>query len=121
MYGVSLFGELCGLDAATGRRIWTSLALTGEPIPNDKWSTAFLVPHDKHCFIFTDRGDLYITRLTAAGCELVDKTHLCDPDMSLGARKVIWSHPAFANRCIFVRRNSEMIAFLLSATENKLP
>jgi len=121
VYGVSLYGELCGLDAATGRRLWTSLALTGETIPKDKWFTAFLVPHNEHCFIFTEKGDLHIARLSAAGYEPLDKVHLCDPDMLVGVHKVIWSHPAFANRCIFVRRNSEMIAFSLAATEDKTP
>ena len=117
VYGVSLYGELCGLDAATGHRLWTSLALIGDSAPKDKdkWSTAFLVPQGKQCFIFTDRGDLHIARLTAAGYEQVDKAHLCDPDMPLGARKVIWSHPAFANRRIFVRTNSEITAYDLAA------
>jgi hypothetical protein len=41
--------------------------------------------------------------------------------LTVGARRVIWSHPAFANRCIFVRSNSEMIAFSLAATEHKTP
>jgi len=123
VYGVSLYGELCGLDAATGRRLWTSLALTGETTPpdKDKWLTAFLVPNNKQCFIFTDKGDLQIGRLSSAGYELLDKTHLLDPDMPLAARKVIWSHPAFANRCIFVRSNSEIVAFSLAAKENKMP
>ena len=120
VYGVSLYGGLCGLDATTGRRVWTSLALTGETKPKDKWFTAFLVPHNKECFIFTEKGDLCIARLSEAGCEMLGKVHLCDPDMAVGDRKVIWSHPAFANRCIFVRSNSEVIAFSLAA-ENKAP
>jgi len=121
VYGVSLHGELCGLDAATGRRIWTSLALTGEAVPKDKWFTAFLVPHDKEWFVFTEKGDLQIARFSAARYEVLAKTHLCDPDMPVGSRKVIWSHPAFANRCIFVRRNSELVAFSLAASGSATP
>jgi hypothetical protein len=45
----------------------------------------------------------------------------CDPDMPLGARKVICSHPAFADRCIFVRRNGELVAFSLAATKSQTP
>ncbi len=119
VYGVSLYGELCGLDAATGHRLWTTLALTGDTEPKDKWFTAFFVPHGDHYFIFTEKGDLMIGRLSANGFELLDKTHLCDPDMPVGSRKVIWSHPAFANRSIVVRRNSELIAFSLAAPEAK--
>jgi outer membrane protein assembly factor BamB len=118
VYGVSLHGELCALDAATGHRLWTSLALTGETSPKDKWFTAFLVPHGKEWFVFTEKGDLQIARLSTAGYELLGQTHLCDPDMPVNNRKVIWSHPAFANRCIFVRRNSELVAFSLAAMEH---
>ena len=121
VYGVSLHGELCGLDAATGRRIWTSLALTGEAGPRDKWFTAFLVPHGKEWFVFTEKGDLQLARFSATGYDVLAQTHLCDPDMTVGSRRVIWSHPAFANRCIFVRRNSELVAFSLAASGNATP
>ena len=121
VYGVSMHGELCGLDAATGRRIWTSLALTGEAVPQDKWFTAFLVPHGREWFVFTEKGDLQIARFSAVGYDVLAKTHLCDPDMAVGSRKVIWSHPAFANRCIFVRRNSELVAFSLAASGSATP
>jgi len=66
-------------------------------------------------------GDLQIARFSAAGYEVLAKTHLCDPDMPVGSRKVIWSHPAFANRCIFVRRNSELVAFSLAASGSATP
>ena len=121
VYGVSMHGELCGLDAATGRRIWTSLALTGEAVPQDKWFTAFLVPHGREWFVFTEKGDLQIARFSAVGYDVLAKTHLCDPDMAVGSRKVIWSHPAFANRCIFVRRNSELVAFTLATSGSATP
>jgi outer membrane protein assembly factor BamB len=121
VYGVSLHGELCGLDAETGHRLWTSLALTGETVPKDKWFTAFLVPTKRNCFIFTEKGDLNIARLSPAGYEQLDTIHLCDPDMPVGSRNVIWSHPAFADCCILVRRNSELIAFSLAASETHAP
>ena len=121
VYGVSLHGEFCCLDAATGRRLWTSLALTGDPEPKDKWFTAFLVPHGENCFAFTEKGDLFVVRLSAGGCELLAKAHLCDPDMAVGSRKVIWSHPAFADRCVFVRRNGELVAFSLAETKPGMP
>ena len=113
LYGVSMFGEFCGLDAATGRRLWTSMDAAGVPEPKDKWFTAFLVPQGPRCFVFTDQGDLIIARLSAAGYEAVDRAHLLDPDMPLGNRKVIWSHPAFARRCIYVRTNGELVCFVL--------
>jgi len=115
VYGVSLHGELCGLEAATGHRIWTSLALLGGSTPKDKWWSAFFVRHHENYFVLNENGDLQIARFSPTGYELLAKTHLCDPDMPVANRKVIWSHPAFANRCIYVRSNSELMAFSLAA------
>ena len=45
---------------------------------------------------------------------------ICFPedDRPTGAafgRKVVWSHPAFANKCIFVRNDKEVACFSLAA------
>ena len=117
IYGVSMNGEFCGLDAATGRRLWTSMDAAASPEPKDKWFTAFIVPQGPRCFIFTEQGDLIISRLSAAGYESVSRTHLLNPDMPVGNRKVIWSHPAFARRCIYVRTDSELVCFSLAAPD----
>jgi len=87
------------------------------PEPKDKWFTAFIVPQGQRCFVFTDQGDLIIARLSSAGYESLARTHLLDPDMPLGNRKVIWSHPAFARRCIYVRTDSELVCFSLAAND----
>ena len=122
VYGVSCYGETCCLDAANGSRVWTTLQPTsGGSEPHDRWSTAFFVPHrvpnsDK-TFIFNEKGDLIIARLRPSGYEELSRTHLLDPDMfsSGGAgRKVIWSHPAFADRSIFVRNNHEIMRVSLA-------
>jgi outer membrane protein assembly factor BamB len=117
VYGVSMYGEFCGLDATTGRRLWTSMDAAGVPEPKDKWFTAFIVPQGQRCFVFTDQGDLIIAYLSSSGYESVARTHLLDPDMPVGNRKVIWSHPAFARRCIYVRTDSELVCFSLAATD----
>lgn len=121
VYGVSCYGETCCLDAANGSRVWTTLQPTsGGTVPHDRWSTAFFVPHrvpgsDK-TFIFNEKGDLIIARLRPSGYEELSRTHLLDPDMSSsgGGRKVIWSHPAFADRSVFVRNNHEIIRVSLA-------
>ena len=122
IYGVSCYGETCCLDAADGSRVWTTLQPTsGGAVPHDRWSTAFFVPHcvpkSDTTFIFNEKGDLIIARLRPSGYEELSRTHLLDPDMpSSGAtgRKVIWSHPAFADRSIFVRNNHEIIRVSLA-------
>jgi outer membrane protein assembly factor BamB len=112
VYGVSLYGEMCCLDGRNGRRLWTTLQPTsGDVQPRERWSTAFMVPHRDKVFIFNEKGDLILARLTPAGYEELSRMHLIDADMPSaggGGRKVVWSHPAFASRSIYVRNNHEI-------------
>ena len=65
VYGTSLYGEFCCLDGETGKRVWTTLEPTsGGTVPKDRWSSAFLVPHRDRVFVFNERGDLILARLT---------------------------------------------------------
>ncbi|MGA2619367.1 MAG: PQQ-binding-like beta-propeller repeat protein [Thermoguttaceae bacterium] len=120
VYGVSLYGETCCLDGNTGKRLWTTLRPTsGGEVPRERWSTLFMVPHGKQVFIFSEKGDLILARLTPAGYDEIGRSHVLDPDMpSAGGdgRKIVWSHPAFANRCIYARNNHEMVRVSLAAS-----
>ena len=118
LYGVSLYGEMCCLDGNTGTRVWTTLAPTsGGTQPKERWSTVFMVTHRDHVLIFNERGDLILCRLSGKGYEEISRAHILDPDMasSGGGRKVIWSHPAFANQCIYVRNDHELVRVSLAA------
>jgi outer membrane protein assembly factor BamB len=119
VYGVSLYGETCCLNGDTGQRVWTTLQPTsGGEVPRERWCTLFMVPHGKQVFIFSERGDLILARLTPAGYDEVGRTHILDPDMPSsggGGRKVVWSHPAFANRSIYARNNHEIVCISLAA------
>ncbi|MGD0093734.1 MAG: PQQ-binding-like beta-propeller repeat protein [Planctomycetota bacterium] len=119
VYGVSLYGEMCCLNGDTGERVWTTLAPTsGGTEPKDRWSTVFMVPQRDRVFIFNEKGDLILSRLTCKGYEEISRAHLLDPDMpssGAGGRKVIWSHPAFANRCVYARNNQELVCVSLAA------
>jgi len=120
VYGVSVYGETCCLDAADGSRVWTTLQPTsGGTEPHDRWCSAFFVPHGDKVFIFNERGDLIMARLKPSGYEEIGRTHVLDPDMSSsgGGRKVIWSHPAFANRCLYARNDHEIICVSLAASQ----
>jgi outer membrane protein assembly factor BamB len=119
VYGVSLYGETCCLDGDSGRRIWTTLEPTSGPAePRERWSTLFMVPHGHEVFLFNDKGDLILARLTPAGYDEVGRAHILEADMpstGSGGRKVAWSHPAFANRCLFARNNHEIVCISLAA------
>ena len=68
VYGVSVYGETCCLDAADGSRVWTTLQPTsGGTEPHDRWCSAFFVPHGDKVFIFNERGDLILGPIEALG------------------------------------------------------
>jgi outer membrane protein assembly factor BamB len=118
VYGVSLYGETCCLDGRTGRRLWTTLEPTsGGSVPRERWSTLFMVPHGDKVFIFNEKGDLIVARLAAAGYTEISRAHIVEPDMLSaggGGRKVVWSHPAFANRCVYARNAHEIVCVSLA-------
>ena len=118
VYGVSLYGEMCCLDGNTGARVWTTLAPTsGGTQPKERWCTVFMVTHRDRVLIFNERGDLILCRLSGKGYEELSRARILEPDMasSNGGRKVIWSHPAFANRCVYARNDHELVRVSLAA------
>jgi outer membrane protein assembly factor BamB len=66
-------------------------------------------------FIFKEEGELVIAKLTPKGYEEIDRCKLVAPTNSVNGRDVVWSHPAFANKCIFARNDKEIICASLAA------
>jgi outer membrane protein assembly factor BamB len=110
IYGIDSHGELRCLEAATGRRVWESQALIRE---RARWATAFLVKNGDRYFINNDRGELVIARLSPKGFEEISRTQLIEPTHPYARRRelgaVHWSHPAYANRHVFVRNDRELL------------
>ena len=118
IYGVGSYGEMRGLDAATGTRLWD----TGDMTPQERWGTAFLVRHGDRYFVNNGDGDLIIARFTPTGYVEIDRTHLIEPTTEVGrsrawVRTVNWSHPAYANRHIVHRNDREIIRASLAADD----
>ena len=122
VYGVDSYGELRGLDARTGRRLWMSPDMTAQA----RWSTAFLVSHEDRYFVNNDEGDLILARFTPEGYVELGRTRLIEPTGSSGtrtphgrieARLINWSHPAYANGHIVHRNDRQIIRASLRATD----
>jgi outer membrane protein assembly factor BamB len=111
-------GFLTAAELATGRRLWE----TGRPTMGDrrgKHGTAFLVrqgdgPGDDCTWLFSETGDLILARLSPAAYEELGRMHVVDPTNECFGREVVWSHPAFANRCVFVRNDRELVCVSLA-------
>ena len=112
IYGVCSYGELRCLDLKTGDRVWSTFDATSRQ--SARWGTAFLVRHDDRYFLFSEQGDLIIARLTPDGYKELDRAHLLEPTGPSQRRDVVWSHPAFANRCVYARNDKEIVSVSLS-------
>jgi outer membrane protein assembly factor BamB len=117
IYGVSANGELCCLDANTGKLLWQTYAATGGAAAD--CGTAFLVPQGKRFILFSDQGDLILAHLSPKGYEEIDRAHVLAPDHAARGRHVVWSHPAFAQKCVFARNDRELVCLSLAASTAK--
>ncbi len=113
IYGVCSYGQLRCLKADTGERLWETFAATtdGKPV---RWANTFLIKNADRFFLPNEKGDLIIARLTPKGYEEISRTRLLDPVNKDPGRRVVWSHPAFANRCIYARNDQEIVCASLA-------
>ncbi|MHC4878516.1 MAG: PQQ-binding-like beta-propeller repeat protein [Planctomycetota bacterium] len=111
IFSVCSYGQLRGLNARTGERLWETLAATGE----GRWWNAFLVPHKDRFFIHNEQGELIIARLSAEGYEELSRGLLVEPTRPVRRRMTIWSHPAFAMKSVFARNDRELVRVSLAA------
>ncbi len=115
IYGVCSYGELRCVEAATGKRIWsTHKPVTGE---STRWGNAFIVEQGDRYILFNELGDLILARFSPKGYEEIDRANILTPTNTMAppaGRRVIWSHPAFANRSVFARNDKEIICVSLA-------
>ena len=111
IYGVGSYGELRCLDASSGKRIWATTEATGA----DRWWNAFIIRHEDRYFIPNEQGALIIANLSPGGYKELSRARLIEPTRPVRRRKVVWSHPAFALKCIFARNDKELVCASLAA------
>ena len=80
-----------------------------------RWANAFLIKNGRRFFLFNEKGDLILAKLTPAGYREISRSHLLEPTNSDPGRAVVWSHPAFANGSLYARNDKEIICVSLKA------
>jgi outer membrane protein assembly factor BamB len=123
IYGICSYGELRCLDLKTGKRLWETYATTGGKAL--RWGNAFIVQlgdgSDRY-ILFNEMGELILCRLTPEKYIEISRAKIIEPTNKMAAggfgganRIVVWSHPAFANRCVYARNDSEIVCVSLAA------
>lgn len=119
VYGVDQPGMLRAVDLETGKKLWfTHKPVIGREEPEDYKGagsgTAFLVKNGDRYFLFAETGELVIAKLSAKEYTEVSRAKLLEPTGTAFGRKVVWSHPAFANKCVYARNDKELACFSLA-------
>ena len=112
IYGVDSYGELRCLRASDGERLWEDLTAT----PKARWSTIHFVQNGERTWMFNERGELLIGKLSPQGFEEISRAKLLAPTLEQLRQRggVCWSHPAFANKHVFARNDEELVCASLA-------
>jgi outer membrane protein assembly factor BamB len=115
-YGIDGDGTFRAMRIATGERLWgTSKPVTGREGRGANEGATFVTKNGGRFFIFGENGDLVIARLSPEKYDELSRTKLLEPvGLGLG-RKIVWSHPAYAERCVFARNDQEIVCASLAA------
>jgi outer membrane protein assembly factor BamB len=110
IYGCDIeTGALMGVDLKDGTRLWQTTAATFGGPGRARYGTAFVVKNGDRFVLFNEKGDLILANLTRKGYEEVGRQHVLEPTNVVFERPVVWSHPAFANRCVYARNDKELV------------
>ena len=119
IYGVDQPGILRAVKLDSGEWLWsTQKPITGKDDEGELQSvnsgTAFLVKNGDRFFVFSETGHLIIAKMSPKGYEEISRAKLVEPTNEGFDRPVVWTHPAFANKCIYVRNDKEIVCYSLA-------
>ena len=110
IYGVDSYRELRCLEFSTGDRVWEDLTAVNK----DRWANIHFIQKEEKTWMFNEHGELLITELSPEGFKEISRAKLIEPTRKQLGRGVTWSHPAFANRHVFIRNDDRLLCADLS-------
>lgn len=113
IYSPCSYGQFRCLKLETGERLWETFTPTSGR--SERWGHAFIIQHGDRSFLFNEQGDLILAKLTPEKYDEISRAHVLDPVNRDPGRPVVWSHPAFANKCVYARNDKEMVCVSLAA------
>ena len=70
-----------------------------------------MVQNEDRTWMFNERGELLIAKLSPEGFTEIDRTQVIRPTTEQLRQRggVCWAHPAFAEKCMFIRNDEKLI------------
>ncbi len=116
IYGCGPGGKYICARLSDGKQLWNTFAASGGERPIS-WGNVFTVKQGDRYFLANDLGELIIANLRPSGYEEISRAKLIEPTHKVSGRMLVWSHPAFSNRSVYLRNDNEIRCYDLA----KLP
>ena len=113
IFGVDEKGHIRCFDLESGEKLWEDMAAATNGRPANS-TTGFVVLNGDKYFIATEQGDLIVAKMSPEGFEESGRFNMLEPTSRTSNRDVVWSHPAFANKCVFARNDKEIVCYSLA-------
>ena len=113
LYACGNGGRFICARLTDGEWVWNTFAPSGGTRPAS-WGNVFILRQADRYFLANDFGDLIIARLSPKGYEEISRARLIEPTHQVGNRRLVWSHPAFANRSVYLRNDKEIRCYSLA-------
>ena len=110
-------GKFLAVDAKDGSRLWETFDATRpEEDRRINHGTGFATRLGKsnRYLIMSEVGDLVLAELTREKYKSLGRFHVLEPTGEAHGRKVVWSHPAYANTTAYIRNDEEIVAVSLA-------
>ena len=119
MYGADFqSGALVCVRQDDGTRMWQS-ALSTTGVNKERGTSnasVYLIKADgSNYYLLSETGDFISARLTPSGYEETGRFHAIDPTNIASGRNVLWTFPAIADGCLFVRNDQELRCFSMAS------
>lgn len=116
IYGCDIeTGALMGVNLQDRTRLWQTFAPTFGGKRRARYGTAFVIKNGERFVLFNEQGDVILADLSPQGYKEIGRFHVLEPTSSTFGRAVVWSHPAFANRCLYARNDKELVCVDMAA------
>ncbi len=112
VYAMDQKGDMIAFRLPEGEHIWTNNDVMGDRSQGNE--TAFFVKHEDRFFLFTEKGELVIAKISPEGVKVLDRAKIIEPTNNAFGRPVVWCAPAFAGTRMYVRNDEECLCVELS-------
>ena len=113
VYACGPNGKYSCIRLASGKKLWSTFAPTKDN-RLASWANVFTVRNGSRFFLANDYGELIIAKLNEERYSEISRAKLIEPTHRVAGRMLVWSHPAFANRSIYLRNDEEIRCYSLA-------